>query len=448
MKNKIIFVFGILSLIFLVLIVSSNIIFHFRHVLALEKEKAWGLAKTIEKSLDLPMVEGEMDTVAEMLVTVGQLSDLKRIHITDSKGIIRYSSIPSRVNTVSESKIIERVLEGKNKIGDFEQRGDDYLFSLALPIINEKRCQPCHNSKSEILGVLRVGIDWKPVQQTLLEVLQKDIVIAFVFYVLIIFISVLFQRFYNNAQQAYVNLEKTQEQLIKAEKMAAIGQMAAAISHDLRNPLTGIKMATYYLGTKIDKSKSELTNILKDIELEIDYASNVVTNILTYSKPTELICTYANINKIIEETIPFLHLQSRDLNIELIKDYAKQMPEILVDVKQIEQVIVNLLTNGIQAMPKGGKLQVITRYIDEHVEIKIVDNGGGINLDERDKIYNPFFTTKARGVGLGLSIVNNIVIRHEGELIMESEVGKGTTFIVQLPLKRETDNIRIGEAPK
>ncbi|MCP4649251.1 MAG: hypothetical protein GY853_04100 [PVC group bacterium] len=438
MKNKLIFVFGIFSLVFLVIIVSTNIVFHFRHTLKLEKEKAWALVKTLSKSLDLPMVAGEMDVVADTLVTVGELEDLKRIHITDTRGIIRYSSNPKQVDSLTHSEVIERALAEKKEIADFEHRGGDYLFSLALPILNEQRCYPCHPQKDEILGVLRVGIDWKPVQKTLMGNIRQDIIIAVIFYIIAIFISVLFQRFYNATQVAYENLEKAQEQLIKTEKMAAIGQMAAAISHDLRNPLTGIKMATYYLGSKIDKDNVEIGNILKDIDLEIDYASNVVTNILTYSKPTELIYVYADINKVIKETIPFLHLQSRDLNIELITNYGKDIPEALIDVRQIKQAIVNLLTNSIQAMPEGGRLTVSTKLVGKSVELTVLDTGTGISLDDETKIFNPFFTTKARGVGLGLSIVFSIVNRHGGSVELSSEVNKGTIFIIQLPIQKQS----------
>ncbi|MFH2137014.1 MAG: ATP-binding protein [Candidatus Omnitrophota bacterium] len=440
MRNKIIFIFGILSLIFLVILVSTNIIFHFRHTLALEKEKAWGLSKILAKSLDLPMVAGEMDTVAEILLAVGELKDLKRVHITDAVGVIRYSSDPRFVNIPSQSEIVKRAINEKKNIGDFEQRGNDYLFSLALPLLNEERCYSCHSAEHDVLGVLRVGIDWDPVQNDLMNIVQKDVIISAIFYLLILFLSILFQRFYNAAQLAYKNLEEAQGQLIKAEKMAAIGQMAAAISHDLRNPLTGIKMATYYLSSKIDKNKIELVTILKDIELEIDYASNVVTNILTYSKPTELICTYADINKVIKETMPFLHLPSRDSDIVLVTKYASNIPEMLMDVKQMKQVIVNLLTNAVQAMPKGGKLTISTSIVGEFVEMMVNDTGVGISSDDREKIFNPFFTTKARGVGLGLSIVFNIVNRHEGAVDVYTDRGRGTTFIVKLPMRQRSQD--------
>lgn len=438
MKNKFILMLGILSLIFLVIIISSHSLYHYYHSIEDQKEKAWALAKTISKAIELPMLEGEMSTVQDILLTVGQLEDLKRVHITNNKGIIRYSSLPKRINSITGSGVIMEAIEKKQEVDRFEQRKEDYIFSLALPIHNEQRCYPCHSSKKDLLGVLRVGMDWLPIRHNLMRVLQRDVFVAMIFYLGILILSFLFQRLYNNAQQAYTHLQQAQDQLIKTEKMAAIGQMAAAISHDLRNPLTGIKMATYYLGTKIDKTDSEINNILKDIELEIDYASNVVTNILTYSRPTQLIYKRADINKIIKDTMHFVHLQNRDSHIELIKNYDENIPAFLMDNKQIKQVIINLLSNSIQAMPDGGKLTIETRLKPEEVEIKISDTGGGIEAKDMDSIFTPFFTTKARGVGLGLSIVNNIVQKHGGSVKVNSVLGEGTSFTIGLPIHKSS----------
>jgi len=437
MGNRFILIFGILSLIFLVIIVSSHSLYQYNHSIIDQKAKAWVLAKTLVKSLDLPMLEGEMESVQKMLVTVGEIEHLKRIHITDDKGVIRYSSNPKKVNTATGSEVIKQALESHEEVDDFEQREEDNIFSLALPIPNEKRCHNCHGGKKQILGILRVGIDWGPIKADLGKVLQRDIIVSLLFYGVILVLSFLLQGLYNNAQKAYVHLQQTQTQLIKTEKMAAIGQMAAAISHDLRNPLTGIKMATYYLGSKIDRSESELTNILKDIELEIDYASNVVTNILTYSRPIELIYAPTDINKVIEDTMHFVDLQNREETIELLREYDPHIPDVMVDNKQIKQVIINLLLNSVQAMQNGGKLTVRTRLIKDTVEIVVEDTGVGIEKKVIDRIFVPFFTTKARGVGLGLSIVNNIVLKHHGMTSVESEKDKGTIFKVILPIRKD-----------
>ena len=448
MGNRLILILGVLSLVFLVVIVSSHSLYHYHHSIKDQKEKGWVIANTLAKSLDLPMLQGEMDTIQKMLLTVGELEHLKRIHLTDNKGIIRYSSVPASIDTLTGSNIIKQALNEKKEVDAFEQRGDDYLFSLALPIMNESRCQSCHGADRDILGVLRVGMDWDPIRKNLMQVLKRDIIVSVTFFIFIIVISILFQRLYNNAQQAYVHLQQTQNQLIKTEKMAAIGQMAAAISHDLRNPLTGIKMATYYLSSKLDKSETEINNILQDIELEIDYASNVVTNILTYSRPTELIYDWTDINKVIEDTMHFVNLKNRDKGIELVKDYDPNIREVLLDNKKIKQVIVNLFSNAMQAMPKGGILKVKTEQAQDSIRIIISDTGTGIDKAVIERIFTPFFTTKARGVGLGLSIVYNIIQKHGGAVDVESGIGQGTVFTISLPVKQNIESMAEEEDEK
>jgi two-component system NtrC family sensor kinase len=440
MGNKFILILGVLSLVFLVIIVSSHSLYHYHHSIQDQKDKGIVLASTISKSLDLPMVEGEMDAIQKMLETVGQLENLKRIHLTNDKGKILYSSDIKSINNYTGSNIIKQALNTKQEVDDLEQRGDDFLYTVALPVMNEERCHSCHGSEKELLGILRVGMDWEPIQASMVNVLRRDVIVSVTFFVFIIVISILFQRLYNNAQQAYTHLQQTQQQLIKTEKMAAIGQMAAAISHDLRNPLTGIKMATYYLGSKIDSSETEVTNILQDIELEIDYASNVVTNILTYSRPTELIYNWTNVNKLIEDTMHFVNLKNRDKGIDLIKEYDQNISDILLDNKKIKQVIVNLLSNAMQAMPKGGTLKISTKLDQDTVKIIISDTGSGIEKSVLERIFTPFFTTKARGVGLGLSIVYNIVQKHGGTVDVDSVEDQGTTFTVNLPVRRNIES--------
>ena len=218
MKNKFILMLGILSLIFLVIIISSHSLYYYYHSIDGQKEKAWAIGKTISKAIELPMLEGEMSTVQDILVAAGELEDLKRVLITNELGVIRYSANPKQINTSTGSAVIFEAIENKKEADSFEQRDDDYIFSLALPILNEERCYPCHGSYKELLGVLRVGMDWIPIRHHLMRVLQRDVFVAIIFYAGILVLSFLFQRLYNNAQRAYTHLEQAQEKLIKTEK--------------------------------------------------------------------------------------------------------------------------------------------------------------------------------------------------------------------------------------
>jgi len=443
MNNRLILFLALISLVFLIVLNFVNNKFYRQQALDMQKEKAMILVSTIAKSLDLPMNDGEMATVQEMLQTVGQLQHFKRIHLTDDTGLIRYSSNPWQINTVTGSDVIKQAIREKKVSEGFEYRDKDYIFTLAMPILNEHRCYSCHDDKKALLGILRVGIDWSPIQATLSGLLWRDVIVSVYFFITIVILSFLFQRLYSNAQKSYLHLKQAQEQLIKAEKMAAIGQMAAAISHDLRNPLTGIKMATYYLASKLNNAQPEITNILKDIELEIDYASNVVTNILTYSRPTELIYTRADIHKLIEDSLHFVALQNKEDNVKVVTEFDPAVPEVLIDAKQVKQVIINLFANAMQAMAQsGGSLTIRTRLQDKTVVIIISDTGVGVERKNLDRIFAPFFTTKARGVGLGLAIVHNIIRKHDGSIDVSSIVGTGTSFTIRLPIRSDVSEVK------
>lgn len=437
MKRKLTLVFGITMLVFLVILVSSNSIINFRRSLKHEEEKANLMAHFVIQDLRLHMREKRTDIIGDIIATYGAAKQIRHIAITDLEGELKfYSEEDSELKKNRKINIMrERALKENKTFVELEQTKNDPNYTVFVPIQNEKACFKCHGQDKKILGVLTVNFDWTEQRKNLLADLRRNILYALVFYILVLVFFFIFQRLYNTAQESYRNLKHTQEQLIKAEKMAAVGQMAAAISHDLRNPLTGIKMATYYLSGKIDKSDKDINNILKDIELEINYASNVVTNILLYSRPTELIYTRSDINKIIEDTLHFVRLQNRDERIEIVTDYAQDIAEILIDTKQMKQAIINLLANAIQSMPNDGTLTVITRRKESQIEIMIEDTGVGIAQDKLDKVMSPFFTTKAKGVGLGLSIVNNIIKKHGGEMEILSQLNKGTRVIVRLPLR-------------
>ena len=445
MGNRLIFAAVILNLAFLIVLNAFHATAYYKSTLKAEKEKALVLATTIAHSLDLPMNEGEMAVVQEMLQNIVRLSSTKIINLTDDTGLIRFSSDPWKINSRIVSVFTERALKENIIAEGVERQGQATLYSLALPIMNEHRCYSCHGDKKNILGVLRIGVDWDSVQATLKDSYKRDAAVSIVFYIVLISLALLFRRLYVRAQKANIVLRHTQEQLIKSEKMAAIGQMAAAISHDLRNPLTGIKMAAYYLGTKLNDTQPEAVNILKDIELEIDYASNVVTNILFYSRPTELIYTCVDIHKILEDALRFIRIQNKVGNIDIVTDYGTDIPDVLIDAKLIKQVVMNLFSNAVQSMSSaGGALTVRTRAENKNLVITIADTGCGIEQKNLDRIFTPFFTTRARGVGLGLAIVHTIIHKHGGSITVDSVVGTGTTFMITLPVRTDISEVKNG----
>ncbi len=236
-------------------------------------------------------------------------------------------------------------------------------------------------------------------------------------------------------EQRTKQLKEAQEKLIKSERLAAIGEVAAMVGHDLRNPLTGIKGATYYLKTKLGpKTDGKTREMLELIEVDVQYANKIITDLLEYSKKVHLELTEANPKTIITET---LHLIKAPENIQII-DQTQPEPKIKIDVEKMARIFNNLITNAIDAMPSGGKLTITSRKSNDNVEFIFADTGIGMTKETMEKIFTPFFTTKAKGMGLGLPICKRIVEAHSGKISVESVVGEGTTFTLTLPIEPKT----------
>ena len=231
-------------------------------------------------------------------------------------------------------------------------------------------------------------------------------------------------------------LQETARKITESKKLATLGQLAAGIAHEINNPLGGIVMYAHML--KEDLIKAENRENVNKIAREADRCKAIVKGLLDFARQTKPERTQSSINHVLNEVIALLERQSIFHNISIEKDQSPSIPLVEVDVGQMQEVFMNLVLNAAQAMDGSGTLTAITRLIRDAtvVEIEIRDTGPGIASDKIDKIFEPFYTTKeiGRGTGLGLSIVYGIVERHHGSIQVESEVGKGTSFFVRLPV--------------
>lgn len=227
-------------------------------------------------------------------------------------------------------------------------------------------------------------------------------------------------------------LRETQEQLLRSERLATIGEVAAMVGHDLRNPLTGIAGATYYLKTKFDSKMDKKTkDILELIEKDIDYSNKIINSLLDYSKEIRLELAETTPKTIIKDALTLVKVPK---NIQIL-DFTKNEPKIEIDTQKMKRVFVNIIKNAVDAMPEGGRLTITSKESNGNLEIAFTDTGTGIPKDIVEKIWTPLFTTKAKGMGLGLSICKRIVEAHRGSISAESTVEKGATFTVTLPTK-------------
>ncbi|GAB4260432.1 two-component system sensor histidine kinase NtrB [Thermincola ferriacetica] len=229
--------------------------------------------------------------------------------------------------------------------------------------------------------------------------------------------------------------KQLEEQMYQTEKFSAIGELAAGIAHEVRNPLTSVQgfLQLFAQNTGPEDPKKAYLEIMQK---EIDRANAIVKQFLLLAKPVLPIKKGTAMDKLIEEVVCLLQVEAGRYGVEIQTNYAKGLPLVAIDREQIKQVLLNICKNGIYAMPNGGLLSIETEYeaVQNKVHVIISDTGQGIDPFTLEKIFDPFFTTRADGTGLGLTVSYKIVQNHEGKIEVWSEVGKGTTFRVILPL--------------
>ncbi|MDI6775712.1 MAG: PAS domain S-box protein [Syntrophales bacterium] len=230
-------------------------------------------------------------------------------------------------------------------------------------------------------------------------------------------------------------LQKTQQALLQSEKLAAMGRLTSQVAHELNNPIYGIMNTLELLKTEIPP-QSKRRRILELSLSETQRLSEMLRNMLSFSKPEEEKRTPIRINELIEEILSVMEKQMRESNIKVETYLDSKIPEVMASTNQMRQVMLNIIKNAMEAMPKGGTLTVRTAREKKNVLIHIQDTGIGIPEEIRDKIFEAFFTTKqkVKGVGLGLSVCYGIIKGHGGEIRVDGEEGKGTTFTIGLPI--------------
>jgi len=243
------------------------------------------------------------------------------------------------------------------------------------------------------------------------------------------------ERLYTELNERLQELERTHDQLIQSAKLAAIGELSANVAHEINNPLTAVLTNAELLADDYGADDSR-NRELQTIREEALRARGIVRSLLDFARQTPPKLELTEPGGIVQAVIPLVQKRAAVAGVEIRHASEVGRLPIMVDVNQMKQVIINLLTNAIDAMPNGGIVAVTERRQDDRAEVSISDTGMGIKPEHRDRIFEPFFTTKAAvsGTGLGLSVSYGIVERHRGTITVESTIGVGTTFTVSLPL--------------
>jgi two-component system NtrC family sensor kinase len=239
-------------------------------------------------------------------------------------------------------------------------------------------------------------------------------------------------RLYDDLQQQMKQLQTAQLQLVQSAKLAAVGELAAGVAHELNNPLTSILGFAELLAAKRGLSP-EVRQDLDTITSEAYRARDIVRGLLDFARQTKPMRTRTDVNLLLRQTLAVMRRHLEDSGIAVVDEYAPDLGFLFLDESKMKQVALNLITNAAHAMPNGGTLRVSTFRTDDEVTIMIADTGEGISPENLERIFDPFFTTKPIGTGLGLAVSLGIVQEHGGRIAVESVLGQGSTFTIKLP---------------
>jgi len=303
-------------------------------------------------------------------------------------------------------------------------------------------------AKDEVIGVLAVNnkISARPFTEN-----NVDLLSALADYATI---AILNAQLYEETKRWSEELERkveertqelraAQEQLLQSEKLASIGQLAAGVAHEINNPM-GVILGFAQGILKTLSEDDPLRRPLTTIEKESLRCNRIVQNLLDFARHSEPTPHLTNINELINASCDLVEHQTSLQNVKLIKGYNSALPSIMADPNQLQQVFINIMLNAYQAMPDGGTLHIATRQVGSELQVIFTDTGVGIPPENVQNIFDPFFTTKevGEGTGLGLSVSYGIVKAHGGDIEVKSQAGKGTTFVIRLPLEKSKGDAR------
>ena len=239
----------------------------------------------------------------------------------------------------------------------------------------------------------------------------------------------------------YEDLKRSKSYIRRADRLASLGTLTAGLAHEIRNPLVAIKTLTQLLPDRLDDEEFR-DQFLKIASGEVDRISSLVNELLDFARPSDPKLKFEDINTILDGMILLVSTETKKKQINILKNYASDLPLVQIDREQIKQVFLNVLLNAIQATPDNGRITVKTRAFtrpggEAYAQIEFTDTGCGIPGENLEDIFNPFFTTKSTGSGLGLSISHQIVQDHRGYIGVESQLDKGSSFFINLPVKQD-----------
>jgi signal transduction histidine kinase len=289
--------------------------------------------------------------------------------------------------------------------------------------------------KNKPMGLIRIGYSSKEIHP-LLNQIKKNVALS-IFFFLILGVSAITLIWVN--QNRHLRRVKEMEDRIQlAERLSSLGHLAAGVAHEIRNPLNAIGMGLQRLRREFppqeEPKKEEYLSFAELILKEIRRVNEIIEQFLTLSRPFQLNMKFSSLQELLKNLVTLLQEEASSQGIQIQVETNSDLPLIKMDNEKLTQAFMNIMKNGMQAMEKEGILLVESQTFKDRVEVSVSDSGSGIPPEEMDKIFNYYYTTKEKGVGLGLPIAHRIIEAHGGQLRIESQVGTGTKVTVRLPI--------------
>ncbi|MBM4338973.1 MAG: GAF domain-containing protein [Deltaproteobacteria bacterium] len=379
-------------------------------------------------SLSKRIIETITQTMGVQKASFFLMNDEKRTYdLFESKNLklvspllLRESPLPHYLQKIGEIVVREELAKGAN-IQELKEVIEQMALveaEVSIPLI----------SKNELIGILNLSYKlnkdiYSQEDIELLTTLANQTAIAI-----------------ENAR-LYEDLRKSKSYIRRADRLASLGTLTAGLAHEIRNPLVAIKTLTQLLPERLhdEEFRSHFLNIAAG---EVDRISRLVNELLDFARPSNPKLEFEEINTILDGMILLVTTESKKKSIQIAKQYTQDLPSVKVDREQIKQVFLNILLNAIEATPEYGEITVKTRSFlkpggEPYLQVEFKDTGCGIPKEHLEEIFNPFYTTKTSGSGLGLSISNQIVQDHKGYIDVESSLNQGTSFFVNLPVDQD-----------
>lgn len=451
-----------------------------------QKEEAAVMSDMIDKSIAILMIQNRWNDLQNLIQgfphEIPTLSELRIFQ--PGSGRIIASSDREEVGRVIYEKDWTRFKNGE--FGPFVVKKEGTAFaSRVSPISNRPACHRCHGSERDVLGVLDIEVSLAGAEAMINEIATKHFAAMIVgFGVITIVFLIGGARLINrplrdlmsvmeevgkgnlsirveekrNDEFGYLakgfnsmvgSLEMYQlKQMEKAAKMVSLGEIMSGIAHEVKNPLTGISCAIQVLNAELSDGGRQ-KDIITEVLTQIKRLDRTVKDLLSFARPKPPNFVPSKIAEVVEKSVFLVYSEAKRENVVIEIDVPEDLPEVMLDPDQMQQVLLNLMINSVQAMQGGGKLTVsasvksaatLPEAMQPALEgrdtlvVTVRDTGKGIRAEDLDIVFEPFFTRKTKGTGLGLSISQKIVQEHGGKLAVVSELGKGTEFAVYLPL--------------